>query len=147
MSAIFCFTFSTLSKCFPVRTLFIWGKKKRCSVADQVGHGDHPVFGQKLLNVQHGVGRSDHKSPNMKWANALKVFQKNSLKLNAASHNNASWHNDNFGFGGSLFVYWPTRWWEGGWAGCYTSRWAGTLEAFLLLTALNPPASRLSQPS
>ena len=31
-----------------------------------------PVFDQKLLNTQHGVGRYAGKSPIMKWANMLK---------------------------------------------------------------------------
>ena len=58
---------------------------------------DHAVFGQKLLKTQRSVGRCTHKSPVMKWANALSL-QKNSLKLNAASHNNASWSTDPDGF-------------------------------------------------
>ena len=33
--------------------------------------GDHAVFGQKLLNTQHSVGRGFHKSPIMRWANTL----------------------------------------------------------------------------
>ena len=60
-------------------------------------YGSHAVFGQKLLNIQHGVGRYAHKSPTMKWANTLSL-QKNSLKLNAASHNNTSWYTDTGGF-------------------------------------------------
>ena len=45
-----------------------------------------------------------------RWKN----LQKNSLKLNAASHNNASWCTDTDGFlehlpsGGSLYYKWPT---------------------------------------
>ena len=60
-----------------------------------VGHRSHAVFGQKLLNIQHGVGRCAPKSPIIKWANmcneTLKKKKKNSLKMNAASHNNANW--------------------------------------------------------
>ena len=57
------------------------------------------VFGQKLLNTQRcGVGGGAYKSPIMKWASALKVFKRNSLKPNAASHNNASWYTDTDGF-------------------------------------------------
>ena len=37
-----------------------------------VGHRDHAGFGQKLLNTQHGVGRSAYKSRIMKWTNVLK---------------------------------------------------------------------------
>ena len=62
-----------------------------------MGYRGHSVFGQKLLNTQHGVGRCACKSPIMKWANTLSL-QKNSLKLNAASHNNARWYTDADGF-------------------------------------------------
>ena len=47
-----------------------WGENRWIG---RVGHGDHAVFGQKLLNTQLGVGRSTHKSPIMKWANALSL--------------------------------------------------------------------------
>ena len=40
-------------------------------------HEDHAVFGQKLLNTQHGVGRCAHKSPIMKWANVMKESSRN----------------------------------------------------------------------
>ena len=73
-----------------------------------------PLFGQKLQNNQHSVGRCAHKSPMITWANALRVFKKkNSLKLNAASHNNTSWYIDADGFlenspsGGSLYYKGP----------------------------------------
>ena len=36
------------------------------------GHGDHAIFGQKLLNTQCGVGTCTPKSPIMTWANTLK---------------------------------------------------------------------------
>ena len=75
-----------------------------------MGHWDHAVLGQKWLNTQCGEGRCARKSPIMKWANALKESsKKNSLKSNAASHNNASWYTDTDGFlehspsGGSLY--------------------------------------------
>ena len=63
----------------------------------RVGHRGHVIFGQKPLNTQHGVGRCACKSPIMKWAHALSL-QKNSLKLNAASHNTTSWYTDPDGF-------------------------------------------------
>ena len=64
-----------------------------------VGHGGHAVFGQKLLNIQSGVGRYACKSPIMKWANLLKESSKKiSLKLNAAFHNYTSWYMDTDGF-------------------------------------------------
>ena len=90
------------------QNICLWGvfssgetKKKRCLEWDQVnregGRQGQAVFGQKLLNTQHGVGTC--KSPIMKWANALKEsLKKNSLKLNTASHNNASWFTDTDGF-------------------------------------------------
>ena len=62
-----------------------------------MGHESHPIFGQKLPNTQCGVGRYTHKSSMMKWANGLSL-QKNSLKLNTASHNNTSWYIDTDGF-------------------------------------------------
>ena len=54
------------------------------------------------------------KSPIMKWANVWKSLPKNSLKPNAASHNNASWYTDTDVFlehspsGGSLYYKGPT---------------------------------------
>ena len=57
-----------------------------------------PFLGQKLLNTQSGVGRCACKSPIMKWASMVKVFKKNSLKLNTASHNTTSWCTDRDGF-------------------------------------------------
>ena len=59
--------------------------------------GVHAIFGQKLLDTQRRVSRCAHKSAIMKWANTLSL-QKNSLKLKAASHNNASWYTDTDGF-------------------------------------------------
>ena len=57
--------------------LFSSGKKKSCSEWDQMNKkGGAPgpaVLGQKLLNTQHSVGRYAHKSPIMKWANALSL--------------------------------------------------------------------------
>ena len=103
-SAIFCFTSSTSAKCFSLRTFFIQGNKQT-KVAwgmigwiGRVGRWGHAVFGQKLLNTQHSVGRYAGKSPiMMKWANTLSL-KKNLLKPNTASHNNASWYTDTDGF-------------------------------------------------
>ena len=68
------------------------------------------VFGQKLLNTRHNVGRCSHKSPIMKWANILKESSKKiSLKLNTVSYSNVSWDADIDGFlehslsGGNLY--------------------------------------------
>ena len=52
----------------------------------------------KTLTTQRSVGRCACKSPIMKWANTLKSLQKNSLKLDTASHNNTSWYTDTDGF-------------------------------------------------
>ena len=38
--------------------------------------GVMPVFGEKLLNTQHGVGKCTCKSPIMKWANTLEESSK-----------------------------------------------------------------------
>ena len=80
-SGIFCFTSSTLAKCFPLRTFFILGNKKKLFGvrSDELGGwgtGGHAIFGQKLLNTQHSVGRCAGKSPIMKWANALSLQKK-----------------------------------------------------------------------
>ena len=103
-SAVFCFTSSTSAKCFPLRTFFHGRNKKNCSGKQKKslgvrgwGMGVMLFFGQKLLNIQHGVGRCTHKSPIMKWAKHWES-SKNSLKLNAASHNNTSWYTDTDGF-------------------------------------------------
>ena len=60
---------------------FHLGKQKNSRLGpDQVdggtGHGDHAIFGQKLLNTQHSVSRCAHKTPTMKWANTLKASSK-----------------------------------------------------------------------
>ena len=61
-------------------------------------HRGHAIVGQTLLNSQRGVGRYAGKSPIMKWANMLSLQNKNSLKWNTASHNNAIWYTDTDGF-------------------------------------------------
>ena len=96
-SAVFCFTLSTSTKHFLLRIFFFSGEKKTESTWEEirwigrVGHRDHAVLGQKLLNIQPSVGRWTCKSPIMKWANALKESSKKSPKLNETSTNSASW--------------------------------------------------------
>ena len=118
-SAIFCFTSSTSAKCFPLRTFFIQGNKRKS------------LLGWDLVNREDGTREScsflvkncwtlslvwagpliNHPSWNgqMHW-----VFKENSLKPNTASHNNASWYTDTDGFlehspsGGSLYYKGPT---------------------------------------
>ena len=80
-SAIFCFTYSTLAKCFPEDLFFNLGNKKKVTCGEirwigKVEHGGHAVFGQKLLNTQHAVSRCTHKSPIMKWPSTFRVFRK-----------------------------------------------------------------------
>ena len=79
-SAVFLFhlILQGKAKCFPWRISFHVGKqKKSCSGwRGWVGQGVHVVFGQKLLNIQHSMGRFTCKSPIMKWANALKESSK-----------------------------------------------------------------------
>ena len=95
-----------LGKMFPFEDIFHLGKKTNKKVTwgkigwiERVGPKGHVVLGQKLLNTQLSVGRCAHKSPIMKWGNTLKEsLKKNSLKLNVASHNNASWYTDTDGF-------------------------------------------------
>ena len=109
-SAIFCYTSSTSTKHFPLRTFFLWGNKKRVARGETgwMGWGaqGHDVFGQKLLNPQCGVSRCTPKSPIMKGAEMLKESsKKNSL---SQTHNKTSWCNDAYVFlehsprGGSL---------------------------------------------
>ena len=77
----FCFTSSTLTEHFPLRTFSSGQKnqnKKHCLGQDWVNRegGDLAVFGLKLLNSQRGVGRCVRQSPFMKWANALEESSK-----------------------------------------------------------------------
>ena len=76
-SAVFYFASSKSAKCFPLRTFFIWGSKKKVAQGkigwiEKVGHRGHAIFGQKLLSTQRGAGRCTCKSPIMKWAIVLK---------------------------------------------------------------------------
>ena len=89
-----------------------WGK---IGWIRRVGHGGNVVFGQKLLNTQHGMGSCTFKSPIMKWANALKESSKiiHWGQPNPASHNNANGNTNTDGFlehspsGGSLYYRGP----------------------------------------
>ena len=93
-SAVFCFTYSTPAKCFPLRKIFIWGnKKKSLGERDQVNKEDGAwgscCFGQILVNTQQGVDRYAHKSPIIKWANSLKESSK---KVTEAKHSLSQQH-------------------------------------------------------
>ena len=77
----FSFHLFYIGKMFPFEDFFIQGNKKNVDWGEiwwlgRVGDRGHAIFGQKLLNTQHGVGRCVCKSPIMKWANTLKVFKK-----------------------------------------------------------------------
>ena len=53
-SAVFCFTSSISTKCFPFRAFLHLGKqtkKKSCLQQERVGHEGHAILGQKLLNT------------------------------------------------------------------------------------------------
>ena len=87
-SAIFClfvcYNTSTSAKRFPFEDFLHPGKQESPSGwTGRVGHGSHAIFGQKLLNTQHGVGRCAVKSPAMKWADPLK---ESSEKFMEAKH-------------------------------------------------------------
>ena len=90
----FIFASSTSAKCFPLRTFFIQEANKKVTWGEtgwigRVGHGGHAVFGQKLLNTQHSVGRYTYKSPIMKCANSLKQSSK---KFTEAKHSLSQQH-------------------------------------------------------
>ena len=81
-STVFCFTSSTLAKHFPLRTFFNPGEQHQSHLGDdwvnrEGGAWSHVVFGQKLLNTPHSVGRCACKSPFVKWANVLKESSQN----------------------------------------------------------------------
>ena len=116
-SAIFCFTSSTSTKCFPLKTFFIQGnKKRRLRWWDQVnreGMGKRVMlFLVKNFGTLSGQVCSQITHHEM-GKHIERVFQKNSLKLNAASRNNTSWSTDTDGFlehspsGGSLYYKRP----------------------------------------
>ena len=68
-----------LGKTFPFKDFFHLGKHKKDKKVTwvkiqwigRVGHGGRAIFGQKLLNTQHGVGRWARKSPLQNWENTL----------------------------------------------------------------------------
>ena len=101
-SAFFCFTSSTSTKCFPLKTFFIQGnKKRRLRWWDQVnreGMGKRVMlFLVKNFGTLSGQVCSQITHHEM-GKHIERVFQKDSLKLNAASRNNTSWSTDTDGF-------------------------------------------------
>ena len=100
----FCFTSSTSTKCFPLRTFFHPGKQQqKKSLGERSGEFRGWGMGIMLFLVKNCWRLSKV------WAGAFvnhpsgsgpvgwKSLQKNSLKLNAASHNNVSWYTDTDG--------------------------------------------------
>ena len=93
-STIFCFTYSTSAKHFPLRIFFVQGNKK-----SHWGWG----MGVMLFLVKNCWTFSmvwagmliNHPSWNgkMNW-----IFKKNLLRLNTASDNTTSWYSDTDGF-------------------------------------------------
>ena len=100
---IFClFHLFHISKIFPFEDFFSLRETNKNCLGDTgwigvVGPGIH-VFGQKLLNTQHGVGKCSVNHPSWNGQIRWKSLQKNSLKLHAASHHNTSWYTDIDGF-------------------------------------------------
>ena len=98
--------------------LFSFGETKNKVARDKirwlgrVGREGYTVFGQNLLNTQHGIGRC---AEMWNGQTCCKSLQENTLELNTASHNNTSWYTDTDGFlehspsRGSLYYKGPSR--------------------------------------
>ena len=79
-SAVFCYLFH-IGKKFPFKDYFHQGQQKKITQGEirwieRVGHGDHAVFHQKLLNTQHSMGRCAPKSPIMKLTHTEQFSKK-----------------------------------------------------------------------
>ena len=107
-SAIFLFHLFHLGKTFPFEDFFHLGKQKQ-SLGVRSGEQGGWGIGVMLILVKNCCTLSTV------WASVLvnhpswseqpcahsffeRIFKKNSLKLNTASHNNASWYTDTDGF-------------------------------------------------
>ena len=97
--AVFCFTSSTLAKCFPLRTVIFWGNNKSHMRHDPVNR-EGGAWGSRCFWSKTAQHRCACKSSIVKWASALKEFFKklNFAEPNTACHNNASWYTDPDGF-------------------------------------------------
>ena len=115
---LFFFHSSTSAKCFPLRTFFHQGKQKGHSEWDRVD-GESGVLGVLPYwpkNAEHSKVWAGELVNHPWWdgKTSWKSLQKNSLKPNAASHNNTSWYIDADGYlghspsGGSLYYKGPT---------------------------------------
>ena len=69
-----------IGKTFPFEESFHLEKQQSCLGQDRVNRKGRAWgsyrFWSKLLNTQHSVGRCTHKSPIVKWANALEESSK-----------------------------------------------------------------------
>ena len=70
----FSFISSTSAKWFSLGAFL--STQRKIGWIGKVKHGVHGDFVQKLVNIQHGVGRGTHQSPIMKWENTLNVKKK-----------------------------------------------------------------------
>ena len=106
----------TVAKCFPLRTFFIQGNKKKVSRGKirwigKVGHRVLPFFVKNHGTLGTVWAGALINRPS--WNGYIKSLQKNSLKLDTTSHNNASWYTDTDGVlehqssGGSLYYKGP----------------------------------------
>ena len=105
-SAVFFFSFFHIGKMFHFEDFLFFARETKNVTQGEmrwigrVGHGDHAVFGQKLLNIQCCGGRYACKSPIMQWANVLKESSK---KIHEAEHSLS--HND------TGFLYLGAQYW------------------------------------
>ena len=77
---------------------FYPGKQKKSLRQDQVNREDGAWrscrFGSRTAEQSVHCGRVRLSIPHHEMGKHIESLQKNSLKLNAASHNNASWYTD-----------------------------------------------------
>ena len=88
---------------FPSEDFFHLGKQKKVSGRDGVNReggawGSCWFWPKTFEHSKTGVGRCAHKYPHEMSKYVERVFKKNSLKPNTASHNNTSWYPDTDGF-------------------------------------------------
>ena len=118
-SADFCFACTTLAKHILLRTMFIWGNKKKSFGRDGVeregGARESCSFCSETAEHSVQCGQVCSQVTHHKMGKHIeRVFKQNSLKRDAPSHNSASWHIDTDGFlehspsRGSLYYKAPT---------------------------------------
>ena len=99
-----CFTSSTSAKCFPLRTSFIWGNKPKKVAQTEIGRrggwdtGRAGQFGSKTVEHSAWCGQVCPQTTRHEMGKRVeRVFTKDPVKPNAASHNNASGCSDTGG--------------------------------------------------